>query len=144
MKRLPHVAILLLAACLVAADKGEKKKGDAEKIQGKWTLIEFHHKGKKSGNDVGNVYTFSGEGLANEKGVYADIYLRPDKKPRELDLVLKGGVGLKFGAIYELSGDKLKICFADFGRMRPKKMESTKDGEEVLWVLKRAKGDAKK
>ena len=32
MKRLPHVAILLVAACLVAADKGEKKKGDAEKI----------------------------------------------------------------------------------------------------------------
>ena len=34
MKRLPHVAILLVAVALVAADKGEKKKGDAEKIQG--------------------------------------------------------------------------------------------------------------
>ena len=43
MKRLPHVAILLLAVALVAADKGEKKKGDAEKIQGKWTIVETHY-----------------------------------------------------------------------------------------------------
>ena len=36
MKRLPHVAMLLVAVAVVAADKCEKKKkSDAEKIQGK-------------------------------------------------------------------------------------------------------------
>ena len=94
MKRLPHTAILLAVVAFVAADKGEKKKkGDAEKIQGKWTVVEWHRKGKVRYDQVGDVLTFSGKKIVfgdNEKEE-AVFNLRPDKKPRELDMSLSDG-----------------------------------------------------
>ena len=43
--------MLLVAVALVAADKGEKKKGDAEAIQGKWIVVEVtvHRLGNNDG-----------------------------------------------------------------------------------------------
>ena len=59
MKRLPHVAMMLLAVALVAADKGEKKKSDFEKIQGKWMLVEHHTLGMKLTFKVKGEYTYT-------------------------------------------------------------------------------------
>ena len=148
MKRLPHVAMLLVAVALVAADKGEKKKSDAEKIQGKWIVVEAYHKDKKDGGQVGKFVTFSGKKMTlrlqrGEGRAFETVFeLRPDKKPRELDMIFKVSGGEKtFEAIYELSGDTLKICFPDPGKGRPRLMGTAADDERRLLVLKRAKGD---
>ena len=146
MKRLPHVAILLVAIALVAADKGEKKKGDAEKIQGKWITVEVYKKGEKATVNLGNVVTFSGKKviLGSKDTLEGTFKLRSDKKPRELDLIFSDGRNV-VKAIYELSGDTLKMCWlANIKKGPPDAFGSTADDERKLFVLKRVKGDDKK
>ncbi|MCH8043646.1 MAG: TIGR03067 domain-containing protein [Planctomycetes bacterium] len=146
MKRLPHIAILLAVVAFVAADKGEKKKkGDAEKIQGKWTVVEWHRKGKVRYDQVGDVLTFSGKKIVfgdNEKEE-AVFNLRPDKKPRELDITSKSdGKDFTFKAVYDFSGDMLKICFLGSQKQRrPEKMGTSADDDRIVWVLKRVTND---
>lgn len=150
MKRLPHVAILLMAVALVAADKGEKRVGDAEKIQGKWIVVEAYQKGKRDRSQVGKFVTFAGKKmtLGLQRGAGRKIEnvfeLRPDKKPRELDMIFKVSVGEKTTeAIYELTGDTLKICFPGPGEGRPRMIGTAAGDERLLMVFKRVKGDEK-
>ncbi len=149
MKRLPHVAVLLVAVALVAADEDEKKKGDAEKIQGKWRCVESFRKGEKREREVGGVMTFSGKNFtifdaSRDRKMKGTFELRPDKKPQELDLVFNRFDEETTGKlIYKLSGDTLKICGSPPGKPRPKAVGSTADDERDLLVLKRVKGDDK-
>ena len=150
MTRLPHVAMLLVAVASVAADKGEKKKGDADKIQGKWMVVEYYFKGKsvESFDGMGGAFIFLGKKLTivhkdrdreGKKGVFE---LHPDKKPRELDIVFKAdGLESTVSAIYEFSGETLKICIVESGKGRPKAIGTAADDERFLLVLKRLKGD---
>jgi uncharacterized protein (TIGR03067 family) len=132
------------------ADK-KKQKGDGEKIQGKWIVVESYFKGKKSvDDDASPVYTFSGNKLivgdGSGKGTNAvfTIELRPDLKPRELDLIVTlGDKKLTAKVIYELSGDTLKICSGRSDEERPKAMGTASDDERSLEVFKRVKGDDK-
>jgi uncharacterized protein (TIGR03067 family) len=132
----------------VKADK-KKQKGDGEKIQGKWIVVESYYKGKKSvDDDASPVYTFSGKKLivGDGKGTNAvfTIELRPDLKPRELDLIVTlGDKKLTAKVIYELSGDTLKICSGRSDEERPKAMGTASDDERSLEVFKRVKGDDK-
>ena len=62
-----------------------------------------------------------------------------------MDMVMKlGGKTFTTGAIYELSGDTLKICSRGPGEPRPKKIGSTSVDGQQLMVLKRAKRGGKK
>ncbi len=153
MKRLPHVVILLVAVALVAADNGEKKEGDAETIQGKWTIVEWHRKGKVRYDQLGLVITFSGKkvtisdaSLRKDEKDEAVFELRPNKKPRELDIISKsGGKDITFKAVYGFSGDTLKVCFLGLTKnRRPDAMGTSADDDRIVWVFKRVKGDAKK
>lgn len=152
MKRLPHVAILLATIALVAADNPEKKKrGDAEKIQGKWIVVESHYKGKKRlFTELANAsYTFSGkklivpsQNLMGGSDVIA-FELRPDKKPSELDLIPKGDGKKVLRYLYELSGDTLTICMPGRGKPRPDAIGTSADDDRLVWVFERVKGDKK-
>lgn len=151
MKRLPDVAILLVAVALIAADKGEKKKKvDAEKIQGNWIVVEAYRKGKKDGDQLGKFVTFSGKKMTLRLGrggkrTFENVFeLRPYKKPRELDMIFKVSGGEKtFEAIYELTGDTLKICFPEPGKGRPRMMGTAAGDERSVLVFKRVKGNEK-
>ncbi len=150
MKRCPHVAILLVAVALVAADDAKKKKKDAEAIQGKWTIVESFHKGKIDDDPVGDVVLFADKKLivspkGTDKKIEFTFKLRPDKKPREIDMTMKfGGEEMTMKAIYELSGDTLKICIAEPGKERPEALGTAADDKRKLMVLKRVKPDKKK
>ena len=153
MKRLPHVAILLVAVALVAANKGEKKKekSDFEKIQGTWTIVENFIKGGRANinSKVGAVMVFSGKTLnTTTKGgqlLEGTFALRPDRKPQQLDIIFKrDGTVLTMPGIYELSGDTLKICLTEPGKPRPKAMGTAEDDLRQMIVLKRVKGGDKK
>ena len=155
---------------MVAADDNEKKKkGDAEKIQGKWIVVEVYESGsKKDGDSLGDVITFLGKNkmtwttkVDNRESIWF-FELRPDKKPKELNLKLHvrllpadqkelqkelkelnikdGRIAFPIPMIYELSGDTLKICISAFEDRKP----IAADDKRSLMVLKRDKGDDKK
>lgn len=131
---------------MIAADKGEKKKSDLKKIQGKWTVVESYRKGKKSDDAMGTVFTFSGKNaISVPKGggkiTVAVFELRPEKTPQELDLRIEK---ITWKCIYSLSGDTLEICYAPLDNMRPDAIGTAAGDERELIVLKRVKGDAKK
>ena len=150
MKRLPHIAILLVAVALVAADNGEKKKGDAEKIQGKWEIAEHYKKGKKTDGVIGDVFTFSGKKLLmtqkiGNKNWDTTFEIRADKKPKEVDVFMKlGEIDVVWRGVYELSGNTLTICLAEPGKGRPKVIGRTADNGRALMILKRVKSVDKK
>ena len=133
---------------MIAADKGEKKKGDAEKIQGKWIVVEYYRKGEKFDKSVGDVLTFSGKKMTivyvgSDRKFEAVFELRADKKPPELDMTNRNTMTIK--AAYELSGDTLKICWLDdLDEGRPDAVGSAANDDRILRVLKRVKGDDKK
>ena len=138
---------------MVAADMGEKKKGDAEKIQGKWIVVAFYHKGKATPfGDAKATYSFSGNRMRNpdDPKFKFTFELRPDKKPRELDVIWNhDGKANISRMIYELSGDTLKICVPILTEgPRPVAIGTAADDERRLLVLKRVKdgdkGDGKK
>lgn len=112
MKRLPHVAILMVAVALVAADKGEEKKGDAEAIQGKWALTTAMDSG---GDQVKGIEHFKLIVTAKhfrlefrdkvlEKFAYK---LDASKQPKWIDVaeISDGEVKDPALGIYELKGD---------------------------------------
>ena len=113
MKRLPHVAMMLVAVSLLAADKTVKEKSDFEKIQGKWIVVELYAGGEKeklSKEDKNETITFtlSGKKLTSStNGDKSAVELRPDKRPRELDRT--NGRGEVTPAIYELSGRHAEV-----------------------------------
>jgi uncharacterized protein (TIGR03067 family) len=147
--------MVLLLACLIAADGAEKKgaekkkPGDAEMIQGKWTVVESYRKGKKDDDSLGDVLTFSGKKLtvaqADSDGDFeATFILRPNKKPRHLDMIMKrGDEEATRKAIYELSGDTLKICARGPDKPRPEALGTAADDQRRMLVLKRVKADKK-
>ena len=62
----------------------------------------------------------------------------PSQKPKSMDFTLeKDKTKRTTGAIYELQGDTLKICYFEGGKGRPKEFVS--DEKTVLGVLKREK-----
>src|SRR4030095_5101568 len=72
-------------------------------------------------------YTFQ-----NDKGEYK---LSPSEKPKAMDIIGKEGPnqGKTFLAIYELSGDTLRICYDLSGKTRPQEF-STKAGTRQFLV----------
>jgi len=140
------IACLLLGtAALVADDKGKK---DIDALQGTWNVESFKQDGMDAPEDFvkkvtfvikDDKYSIKAEGNEVETGT---IKLDPDKKPKTIDFDITAGddKGKKQLGIYTLDGDKFTFCMAHPGATeRPTKMESTKNSQTVLSVLKRAK-----
>jgi RNA polymerase sigma factor (sigma-70 family) len=119
-----------------AAEKEEKPKTDKEALQGVWITKSGERNGEKF-NDT--------QTMAWEKLVFADdkvtlkgteeremtFTLNPDKKPKEIDLMINGHT---FECLYELKGDTLKLAIGV--PSRPGELESK---EAILLVLEREK-----
>jgi uncharacterized protein (TIGR03067 family) len=63
------------------------------------------------------------------------------KKPMTMDISAEDGAnkGKKILAIYELSGDTMKVCYKLDDSGRPKEFKSTKDDKQFFVVYKRKK-----
>jgi len=63
------------------------------------------------------------------------------KTPKTMDISATDGPnkGKSILAIYELTGDTLKVCYCVDGSARPDKFESTKENKFLLFVYKRKK-----
>src|SRR3954471_19749577 len=63
--------------------------------------------------------------------------LDPSKKPHEIDSVITEGKGNTMLGIYELEGDRMKVCFDPQGKERPK--EFTPKAGQYAGVIQRMK-----
>lgn len=151
------LVMALAAGSLVAAagPTEDAGKAEAKKLLGTWKVVDVTLSGKKlEGTDLGEkgvirlqelnlVFIFEGDkwetralGKVEARGTFK---LDPGKKPKTFDGRIVGEEGTQLG-IYELEGDKLKLCLSDRGRKeRPSDFSSTKDNQCILIFLERQK-----
>ena len=70
--------------------------------------------------------------------VSGKLVLRPNKKPKEVDLVQETGPVYK--GIYEIDGQRLKMCVcisSDADSQRPKDLTTNEDSENVFMTWER-------
>jgi uncharacterized protein (TIGR03067 family) len=141
-------AVLLLGCLLLAY--AEARSGDAkeqEKLEGTWSFVKSsegaNQKKEKRGAVrmifKGNTISFVAEG--NKRNVQGTYTVDPSKNPKAMDITLENeGSKVITQAIYELDGDRLKLCHYLGGmasKERPKEFVS--DRKTVLGILDRQK-----
>lgn len=136
--------------CTVAADDTDKDKVTAEdkKFEGTWAVTVMEANGQKIDKDnfadmtfefKGKKYWQKNGGTLMEAGTQD---LDPSKTPKLMEInVIEGETkGQKQLAIYEIEGDKLKICAANHGdKERPAKFETKEGTGQLYFELKRKK-----
>jgi len=141
------VLVLIAAACtsvLGADESTDAARKDFEALQGEWKLVSATQDGKTMpADDVkvikctikGDKFTITRDGKVAEEGA---VKLDAAKKPREIDLPLGDGKKTALG-IYELSGEKYKMCYSPPGKDRPKEFEAQEGTGRTLSVWEREK-----
>ncbi len=114
----------------------EVMKGD---LRGTWTIVSSTSGGKATDDRM--TLTFDEDHMVitdgdnNTRGTYL---VAPDKIPAPIDLVLRVGIRTTtIRGIYELSGDKLTICFGGPDADRPVAFSSKTGEPTTLSVFKR-------
>jgi uncharacterized protein (TIGR03067 family) len=115
-------------------------KSDLDLLQGVWTPVEMVANGEKFADDAlanvklkikGNEYFLE----ANDRPSQGSFKLIEGGSPKSMDVTTQGGDEL--AAIYEVSGDTFKACYALNGAARPKEFKSTDGSDHVLAIYKR-------
>jgi uncharacterized protein (TIGR03067 family) len=138
--------VLMTGALLVAANnpKDDKKaKTDLDKFQGSWLGVEITYNGEQAPKEAaekikltvkGDKWTFEQVDGNELKGT---LKLDEKKKPKELDATTDDGRTIL--GIYEVDGDKLKLCYAEPGGERAKEFSSKAGSSHTLAVYKRSR-----
>ena len=122
---------------------------DIDLLQGTWTITTLEVEGQQMSAAMlenacitikGNRFTTTGMG-AEYAGT---LELDASASPRRLDMKFDTGhaKGTTNLGIYELKGDKLKLCLATRGTVRPKEFASTPGSGFALETLTRGKAPA--
>src|SRR6516164_8701438 len=109
------------------ADDKADVENELKKFQGTWTFESVEAGGKEipAAEFKGMTVTFEGDKYTVKKGdeviQAATQKLDPSRSPKTLDATVTEGPnkGAVILAIYEISGDKLKVCFDEEGKKRP-------------------------
>jgi uncharacterized protein (TIGR03067 family) len=157
------MALILVACVLIAgrarADDPGKQEDEATKkelalLQGSWAIVGKEYSGKKATEEeVAQLaeVTITVEGAKVEwsqnqekKEIISEatIKLDPKAKPKALDITFTSGrfKGDSVLAIYEVSGDALKVCYStEDGKGRPTEFAGKADGKAIFMNYKRAK-----
>jgi uncharacterized protein (TIGR03067 family) len=145
--KLRMLCVLAVGVLLAADDAKDAAKKDQEKMAGEWSLVSAERDGQPLPEELvktikrvfkGDEYTTTKDGDVIGK---AKFKLDPSKKPKHIDFTPSEGAeaGQALEGIYELDGDKLKICYSQSGEKRPGEF-STKEGSgRTLGVWKRDK-----
>jgi uncharacterized protein (TIGR03067 family) len=141
-KALVTLAVVLCVAVVCGQDQAETEK---KALHGNWDAVAFEEDGKQararlletlSCSFMNNEFVWRLEGTVQLKGTYK---LKPEKKPKEIDL-FDPDRKAKFVGIYEIQGGTLKIRFHQDKQPRPKEFTTEKGTRDhFLLVLKRAK-----
>jgi uncharacterized protein (TIGR03067 family) len=141
--QLPVLALVFCTLVFSVRTAAQDVPKGLEKVQGSWVLTALVVEGKEIKDPKGKLtvkgenYTFS-SGDTNNKGVYK---VDPTKTPMTLDIICKEGTdkGKTLPAIFEVTGDTMKVCLNIKGKDRPKEFASKPDSGNVLESWKREK-----
>jgi uncharacterized protein (TIGR03067 family) len=131
--------VLIFMGATVRAD-------DAADLKDTWTPLEGTNAGVPLGKALIDAITLvitDGKYQVKVMGNDENGTLKFDaaKTPKTMDISATDGPnkGKTILAIYELTGDTLKVCYDIKGAGRPTKFESTKENEFLIFVYKRKK-----
>lgn len=123
--------------------KSEEFKGDLKLMQGDWQVTSIERDGVRlSGDEVksatmkitGDKFVFESPLDGTQEG---SLKLDESKKPKHLDVTIASGD--KVLAIYEITGDEMKVCYTGPGGDRPTEFTGKVDSGCSLIVMKRKK-----
>jgi len=145
MTRSLYVALFLALAYSCPA-RGDDTKVDAKSMDGIWRPAAAELGGEKFPDEVrksiklvidDGMYTVT-VGKEPDRGT---VKLNPATKPKEMDIIGTEGPnnGKTILAIYELTGDTLRICYDLSGKSRPSEFKTAKDTKRFLVTYKREK-----
>lgn len=136
--------MLLSVGCLVFMPlRTHWAEDDKKTIEGTWILVDVELGGKKLPiESFGDARLILSDGryiYHNDHGTYK---LSPVDNPKTMDITGTDGPnqGKTFLAIYELTGDRLTICYDLAGKMRPSEFTTKAGTQQFLAFYKRAKG----
>jgi uncharacterized protein (TIGR03067 family) len=144
----PHWVMILTAGFLTAADppKSDAAPSDKDRLQGTWSAVSMENNGKPAPPEAikGAKLVFTGDQytLKGEESYQGTFTLDPTRKPKTIDTTFVEVEGGKKGTalgIYELEGDRLKICWRHGGKERPTEFATKPNSGLRLMVLKRDK-----
>ncbi len=141
--------LLAMNACSTARDlPAHNPEQDAKKLEGKWKLTRAIFSGQRLSGDAS--LTISGDQyiMVYEGNLTPSVFKVDTAGPNtiwvfhhENPLASQGFWGGTLTGIYELSGDRLRICFDLTGRTYPKKFEAGKGSGRGIFEYKREKSD---
>ena len=114
-------------------------KSDIDLLQGEWAPMEIIANGDKASQEtldnikvriVGNRYFV--ESKNPNQGTFKIV---ESANPKKMDVTSDDGAELP--AIYEVSGDIFKACYAVNGASRPREFKSTEGSDHVFATYKR-------
>jgi RNA polymerase sigma-70 factor (ECF subfamily) len=118
------------------------EKSDREKLQGTWVAVSIERAGVK--NNDPNIddyqFTFAGDGVtyrSKNRKTEGSFRLDPTRKPKEIDMELNEEVVTQ--AIYELDGNRLKLCWAKPPKPsgRPTEFDTANNPFTILYVFEK-------
>ena len=137
------VTLLWITSALWA----QETKGDLDKLQGHWVMVESTRDGKKIPSEVkiertieGNNYTLTVKSDEGEQVLSGTLKVDATKTPKTIEATRAEGPdqGKAMLGIYEIEGDKQKACFAPPGQSRPTEFASKAGTGHVLTIWQRA------
>ncbi len=145
--RVVRIAAAVLAAiwsCLLTGcvTQGANPAADAKLWQGTWTMVACTWNGEPQPGNVqwivqGDYYL-----------IRVDRHTNTDHYPFQLDPILKhidvnhhdtppGTYGGKLKGIYEISGDKLRVCYDLTGAHYPRSFDARPGSKQVIYEFRR-------
>jgi len=140
------LVLVMVALWLPTSALSGSGKEDSKMIEGTWLPVEAELGGQKFPDEVLRTMklTMSDGKYTVKVGEQIDrgtIKLDPTTKPKAIDIIGTEGPnnGKTFLAIYELTGDTLRICYDLEGKERPTEFKTVRDTQQFLVSYKRDK-----
>ena len=140
------LVLMMLVLSLPARAGGGGEKEDSKILDGTWLPVEAELGGQKFPDEILKTLKLTmsdGKYTVNvgERVDKGTIQLDPTAKPKAIDIIGTEGPnkGKTILAIYELTGDTLRICYDLAGQKRPTEFKTVKDTQQFLVTYKREK-----
>lgn len=141
-----YIGLALTVSFLVGgAGPADPVKQDLAKLEGKWVIVSYEKDGVKlDAEEVKELpsLTIKGKEYTWSNGERPGSFtLDPTKKPKTIDYTITAGddKGTVELAIYEITGDTWRDCFAPAGKPRPSEFAAPEGSGNTLIVYKRVK-----
>jgi uncharacterized protein (TIGR03067 family) len=135
------ILVALVVGLVVGADKPKKDgKNGATPLEGTWTVVSATEDGREREEAKGTQIIFKGKTVTSKSmGKEHKGTIKVDPKNKTIDITPNEENTKTAKGIYQLKGDKLKLCLARSGKDRPKDFTADKRSGQGIMVLKLAK-----